>query len=139
MCLNLNTSKFTIKMIQAMSFFITIRGDLREFLLNTDIIKNSQKKPFQLLKRVISRYWFARILLLIRSVRINCRAFVHFRTKWSWFRVTMMPLVPIKELQKQSFADVLQNRWSLKFAIFTRKHLCWSLILKKTLIFRNLQ
>ena len=34
-------------------------------------------------------------------------------------------------IQKQSFADVLQNRCSKNFANFTGKHLFWSLFLKK--------
>ena len=34
-------------------------------------------------------------------------------------------------IQKQSFADVLQNRCSKNFANFTGKHLFWSLFLKR--------
>ena len=34
-------------------------------------------------------------------------------------------------IQKQSFADVLQNRCSKNFANFTGKHSCWSLFLKR--------
>ena len=41
----------------------------------------------------------------------------------------------IEYLQKQSFADVLQNRCSESFAKFIGKHLRW----KKTLILKNFQ
>ena len=40
-------------------------------------------------------------------------------------------------MQKQPFANVLQSRYVLKnFAIFTGKHLCWSIFLIKLLAFR---
>ena len=36
----------------------------------------------------------------------------------------------IEHLQKQSFADIPQNRYSQSLANFTGKHLCWSPFLK---------
>ena len=36
----------------------------------------------------------------------------------------------IEHLQKQSLADIPQNRYSQSFASVTGKHLCWSLFLK---------
>ena len=39
--------------------------------------------------------------------------------------------LPIKSLQKQTYGDVLQNRFFRNFPIFTGKHLCWSLFFNK--------
>ena len=43
----------------------------------------------------------------------------------------------LKSLQKQAYADVLQNRFFRNFPIFTGKHLCWSLFLIKLQAYFN--
>ena len=52
--------------------------------------------------------------------------------KRSTFQVIFKTLlVTLQEQPKQPFADVLHNRCSKNFAIFTGKRLCWSLFLIK--------
>ena len=57
------------------------------------------------------------------------------RIKIVWFPLTFITTQDTfnsscSQVQQQPFADVLQNRCSLKkFAIFARKHLCWNLFL----------
>ena len=43
----------------------------------------------------------------------------------------------LKSLQKQAYADVLQNRFVRNFPIFTGKHLRWSLFLIKMQAYLN--
>ena len=50
---------------------------------------------------------------------------------WKWLsRMKVLINHFLKSLQKQAYADVLQNRFFRNFPIFTGKHLSWSLFLK---------
>ena len=60
-------------------------------------------------------FWFV-LFLRKRLFHFLCYLFMQEKIKWN--------------SQKQSFADVLQNRCSLKISQCSRKHLCSSLFLK---------
>ena len=78
--------------------------------------------------------WFLQIISkeynLSRSANILSR---NHTTSSLWLRkdAQYLLLTLWLEVQKQPFPGVLQNNFLKNFAIFTRKHLCWSLFLIK--------
>ena len=75
-----------------------------------------------------------RKVIILRKIQVTMKTFTppffnHFSLSLKKKRVVMR--ATRKKLQKQSFADILQNRTLKNLANFTGKHLCWSLFLIK--------